>query len=137
MLGTFAIAQTNSTTYYYPAKASTTTPLSSLSRTPTTEEVKRATNWIIGNMEVSNELYYTIQAESNFIYFAYNPGGNSKGVAQFIPSTFKQYCRGDYNSTKDQLICMASMFKLGLQYHWDAWCNLYGHGEKHCKLRGF
>lgn len=137
ILGISAILfyRTTNTTTFQIGKASEITPLSSLSLTPTKEELKRASVYLETNMGLK-DFVNTITCESNFKYDAFNKLGNSFGVLQFIPSTFKQYCMGDYNSPHDQLLCGSVMFKSGLAYHWDCYC--LAHSEnKDCKRRGF
>ena len=71
--------------------------------------------------------YQTLQCESGFKYNAYNPHSKegSFGVAQFIPTTFMEYCKGSIGSTHDQLLCAAQMFKMGLMSQWDCYNLLY------------
>ena len=100
------------------------TPLSSLTATPTTAEVKLAVNFLIKYWHLNRtEFYGTINCESGFKYNAFAPNkyGGSYGVAQYIPGTFKSSCLGNYKSPKDQLICMAKMFQDGLQSNWDCY----------------
>lgn len=68
---------------------------------------------------------YTITHESSWIWYADN--GISKGIASFIPSTWKSYCSGDYNDMNphEQLRCFSKMWSMGLEYHWDAYCLHY------------
>lgn len=127
----------STTTYHYPVKAQVTpTPIESLSEKPTQEQVKQAINWVMSNNDLSKDFYNVAQCESGFTYYAYNPGGNSYGIFQYIPSTFKKYCNGDYKSPKAQILCAAQMFKSGLQANWDCFCQNHT-TNKDCKLRGF
>lgn len=50
----------------------------------------------------------------------------SYGIAQFTKPTFKEYCKGEYTNAKDQLTCMASVFKKKMMSRWDCWRSLYG-----------
>lgn len=98
------------------------TPLSSLSDTPSVGQIKSAISYIAVKYGIENsELMKTIACESSFNSKAKNPHSAASGVAQFMPSTFKMYCKGDYNSAKDQLTCMGIMFKNKQQSHWECW----------------
>lgn len=124
------------TIYFHEGKASEITPISSLSLTPTPEEVKSAVVFVEKNMGLK-DFTETINNESSFDYKAFAPNkyGGSKNVGQFILSTFKANCVGDYDSPHDQIICMAIMFKIGKQDQWDAWCLKHGKDNMNCKLR--
>ncbi len=128
-------------TYHYPKEAQETiTPLTSLTATPSPDNLKAATNWIMSNSDIGEEFYRTIQCESNFVYYAYNPLGNSFGVGQFIPQTWNLFnkTRGtnlNYKSSKDQLEMMAWAFENGLQSNWDCYCNLFGRENAQCIKR--
>lgn len=62
-----------------------------------------------------------IFCESGWHWNAYN--SKSKGIAQFTPNTWKDYCVGDYDAMnpQQQIRCMARMWKLGLQSRWDCY----------------
>jgi hypothetical protein len=98
------------------------TPLSSLSETPTKEEIKEATVYIADKYLIDkSQLLTTIQCESSFKYNAIGDNGLAIGVAQFHKPTFDRFCKGEYTSTKDQLKCMAEMWQKGYQRHWSCW----------------
>lgn len=102
-------------------------PLSSLSETPTINEIKQAIDYIAIEYGLNKEqLNKTIQCESGFQYDAKNNSSTASGVAQFLDSTFKHYCRGSKDSTKDQLICMAEMWNDNQQSQWECWNTIYG-----------
>lgn len=82
------------------------------------------------------ELVSTLECESGFRYNAFNKQGNSYGVSQFIPATFKANCKGDYKDAKDQITCAVKMFKEGKQDQWDCYCAIHV-GNKGCQKRGF
>ena len=99
-------------------------PIESLSETPTTEEVKQALVYLAYEYGLDQkELLDTVQCESGFSYDpeGYNDGGLAYGVAQFHLPTFNLYCKGDYYSAKDQLICMSEMWQNNLQHHWSCY----------------
>lgn len=114
------------------------TPFSSLTDTPSPQEVKQAVNYMMVKMDLPGYYYDTLFCESGFNYKAYNPNSRegSYGVAQFIPSTFYHNCTGNIKSTKSQILCSAKMFKEKKQGQWDCYC-LYHIGNKDCQARGF
>lgn len=93
------------------------------------------------------EIYNTIQGvnglrgESHFDLNAYAPNkyGGSYGPSQYLFSTFKEKCNGDYadyiNPLK-QLACQCKMQLNGEMYLWDSWC-LQNPGNLNCQKRGF
>ena len=83
-----------------------------------------------------DEIYSVAMAESGFHLNAYNEIGKSYGIFQYIPSTFKAYCKGDYLNPYHQITCATRMFSEGKKYHWDAFC-LQHKGNKNCQKRGF
>lgn len=96
-------------------------PIESLSEKPTTAQVKLAVVYLAENMGLNKISFYnTINCESQFSYQpkGWNDGGLAYGVAQFHKGTFNKYCKGNYHSAKDQLVCMGSMWKMGLQSQW-------------------
>ena len=100
-------------------------PLESLSETPTPDEIKLAVDYIAIEYGLNKEqLYKTIQCESSFRYDAKNKYSTASGVAQFLDSTWKRYCKRDKSSTKDQLTCMAEMWADGEQRQWECY-NMY------------
>lgn len=111
--------------------------LTSLSDTPTRNEVILAVVCARQEYGLNQDYDDTIKGESNFNYKAYNKIGKSIGVAQYIFSTFSSMCEGIIIIPKDQIICSAEMFSKGLKFHWDAWCLKYGNEDKNCKRRGF
>ena len=76
--------------------------------------------------EKEKELEATISCESNWQVSAYNKFGNSYGVAQFQPATFKENCEGTYENPFDQLSCAVQMFKRNMENRWDCWNNIFG-----------
>lgn len=84
-----------------------------------------------------NEFLKVVECESHFNPNADN--GISKGISQFILSTWKRYC-GEKDERFDaykSLECQAKMWQKGLKYHWDCFCLLYGKDNLQCKKRGF
>jgi len=84
-----------------------------------------------------NEFLKVVECESNFNPNADN--GVSRGISQFVLSTWKRYC-GEKDERFDaykSLECQAKMWQKGLKYHWDCWCLLYGKDNLKCKRRGF
>lgn len=65
------------------------------------------------------QMIETITCESSWNYLAFNKKGNSYGIAQYQPATFKENCKGDYKDAKAQISCMASMIKRGMLKRWD------------------
>ena len=133
-LGTLAFTNYYLSTqnFYFKVEApQSPTPLSTLGQSPTVPQIKLAVNFLINNWHLDRaEFYGTIKCESGFKYNAFAPNkyGGSYGIAQFIPQTFSRMCRGDYTSARDQLICAAKMFQMGLQKNWDCYNNLFGGG---------
>ena len=66
-----------------------------------------------------NLIYSVITCESNWNPIAKNPDSAAFGVAQFMPSTFKGYCGGDYNNPYDQIKCMVIAFTDNMQGQWE------------------
>lgn len=100
-------------------------PIELLSEKPSVRQIKEAIVFISDKYGLNEtELYQTLKCESGFRFDAVGDNGKAKNVAQFHLPTFKKYCSGDYNSAKDQLICMAQMWQKGLQRHWTCWRNL-------------
>lgn len=84
------------------------------------------------------KLEKTIMGESGF-QVAPKDNGISIGVAQFTAPTWFDYCRG-FGKYEDrnpiaQLNCMGYMWSIGLEYRWDAYCNLY-YDTKCIEIRG-
>ena len=84
------------------------------------------------DLKKAKEMEATITCESNWNSLAFNKGGNSYGVCQFQPATFRRYCMGDYKNPYDQVQCMAAMFLFGYEDQWDCWCMKYGKDVKSC-----
>ena len=106
----------------------TPNPIESLSKTPTTEEVKKAVVFIANNMGLNADQFYrTIQCESGFNYDPprWNDAGLAYGVAQFHADTFYGNCKGDYYSARDQIVCMATMWKEKIQWPWTCFTDLF------------
>ena len=116
----------NKITAYKVAAPHVLNPLESLTDTPDEASIKEAINFISDNMGLKRtEMYQTLVCESNLKYNAVGDSGLAYGVAQFHKGTFDSFCKGDYYSTKDQLICMANMWKENLQFHWSCWKNYF------------
>jgi len=105
------------------------TPLSSLSDTASTAEIKEAIVYVSQKYLVDeSQLMQTIKCESGFRHAGVF-GDKSEitgeflayGIAQFHKPTFDRYCAGSYYSAKDQLTCMAEMLKKGLGSNWTCW----------------
>lgn len=98
-------------------------PLSSLSENPSQNELKEAIVYVAQKYLLDeSELLKTLECESSFRH--YNVYGDSTlayGIAQFHKETFTRNCKGDYYSAKDQLVCMAQMWKRGMKNHWTCW----------------
>lgn len=98
------------------------TPLSSLSETPSVSSIIEAVTYVSQEYGLNkSELMQTLKCESGFRYNAKNPNSAAFGVAQFMPSTFKRYCKGSYTLARDQLICMGEFWEKGWQFHWSCW----------------
>lgn len=80
------------------------------------------------------QLYGTIKCESNFNPDAYNksdPQGGAKGIAQFLPPTFRRMSKEagltlDVWKAEDSIHLMAFGFSKGYQHEWTCFRNLYG-----------
>jgi len=76
------------------------------------------------------EIYKTIECESNFNFLAVGDFGKARGIAQFWESTFdaynEKYFNGEleYDLPEDQIRLMAKMFSEGEEYHWTCWKRL-------------
>lgn len=101
-------------------------PLDVLTNNSTKEQIKEAIKFASekygGNYY---QLYKTIECESSFDTKAIGDSGKAFGLGQYHKPTFERFCKGDYYSAKDQLICMSKMFKDGLTGHWTCWKNLF------------
>jgi hypothetical protein len=102
-------------------------PLSSLSDTPSIDEVKRATSYIAVKYGLSEaDLMRTLDCESGFRYDAKNKNSTASGVAQYIDSTWNDYCVKVYGftdkkSAKQQLQCMTIFWQNGEQHQWECY----------------
>ena len=67
------------------------------------------------------QLYNVIQCESSWNPNAKNPTSSAFGIAQFMPSTFNDYCGGDYKNPYDQIKCMVIAFTDNKQHWWECW----------------
>ena len=111
------------------------TPLSSLSETPTPEEVKLAVSYVT-QINGFPELYKTCFCESGFDYRAVGKAGEI-GILQYMPSTWKYwnserikeigYMTRPLNiySTKDQLEMLVWAWNKGYQSHWSCFNKYY------------
>jgi hypothetical protein len=103
-----------------------TTETMSLLKNPTKEEIKLALASISNKYGLNyTELYNVIECESGFDNTKIGDDGRSRGVAQFLQTTWQENCKGDYYSAYDQLICMAEMWNKKMQARWTCWRNLY------------
>lgn len=111
------------------------TPISSLSETPSKEELKQAINWAMSNNGLGEDFYRTIECESNFVYWAFGDYSNGKylayGIGQFHKDTWNLFnkirnTKLDYYSTKDQLDMMLWAWKNNRQNNWSCWNNIFG-----------
>lgn len=108
----------------------TQNPISTLSENPTVYEVKQAISYVAKKYLIDeSEFMQTIKCESEFNVKAVGDSGKAYGPAQFHKPTFNQYCKGDYYSAKDQLICMAEMWAKNPlnKFHWSCWKNYFTH----------
>lgn len=80
------------------------------------------------------EIYKTIEAESNFSATAHNlkdPHGGAKGIAQFLQPTYDHYSKGagvvqgDIWDVDNQIKTMVYMFRIGEAKQWTAWRRLF------------
>lgn len=74
---------------------------------------------------------YVIQNESGWIWDKVNTKtGVSKGLFQFIPSTWNENCNefGPYLALNpyDQIDCATKMWKKNQETQWETWCNKWG-----------
>ena len=128
-IGTLAIiSYETSTTYYYKSEApQIINPLESLDLEPTKSNIKMAVSFLSNQYGLNeSQLFKVIECESGYNPDAIGDGGYAVGILQFHKSTFKQYCKGSYYSTKDQLTCAAKMWKAGQQRHWTCYVKNFG-----------
>lgn len=125
MIATFAIGGIiyPSTTYSDLSKAiEKNSPLDVLSYNQSAEAIKGAVVYLANQYGINkDEMIVTIQCESNFNVTAVGDHGLAYGLSQFHKTTFDSYCKGNYHSAKDQLVCMAQMFSKRMQHHWTCW----------------
>jgi hypothetical protein len=97
-------------------------PIDVLSENPSPEAIKEAITYISKKYLLDeSQLLQVIKCESSFNHNQYGDSGKAFGLAQFHKPTFNQYCKGNYYSAKDQLICLAEMWQNGKQKHWSCW----------------
>ena len=97
-------------------------PLDVLDFNQSVEAIKGAVVYLAENMGLDkSQLLTTIQCESSFDNTKIGDHGLAVGIAQFHKETFDRNCKGDYHSSKDQLICMGQMWKKGMMRHWTCW----------------
>jgi hypothetical protein len=61
-----------------------------------------------------------IGCESGWDYKQHNPNSEAAGIAEFMPSTFKGYCGGDFTNPYDQIKCLVIAWSGGYDYWWNA-----------------
>lgn len=62
-----------------------------------------------------------ITCESGWNSNAKNPDSTASGIAQYLDSTFKLYCKGEKDNPYNQLECMAQMVSKGMITHWECY----------------
>ncbi len=85
------------------------------------DSLKEYSNYIAGQEGVSTELLQAIiKAESNWNPQAHNPEGSASGLAQYLDSTFRNYCITKYHFAESleqknnpfiQINCAVEMLK--------------------------
>lgn len=119
----FAGTATSSKTYTYQLTDSSTTTISLLPEIYSVEYLKGYVGEVSIKYGLSGQQYQDmmniVTCESNWNVLAFNDLGNSYGVAQYQPTTFKENCSGDYKDPVAQLNCMAQMIKRGMIERWD------------------
>jgi hypothetical protein len=83
----------------------------SLQSNLTKEEIKSALALISEKYGLDfSQLYNVIECESGFDNSKIGDDGRSRGVAQFLQTTWNENCNGSYFSAYDQLECLAKMW---------------------------
>lgn len=136
-MGLYAIAATTNTTqpikiigFSEEAKQTEETP----------QDVSEKNDWTIGEIKLAinrtaetyglneEELYRTIERESNFNPNAIGDDGLSVGIAQYTLPTWLENCSDTderLNPIKS-IDCMGIMFSKQMKHRWTAWRLLYG-----------
>lgn len=105
-------------------------PFELLSDNSPTEQVKQAVVYVAKKYLLDeSELAQVIKCESGFYHDQYGDGTKAYGLLQFHKPTFNQYCEGNYYSAKDQLTCVAKMWKDNPlnKLHWSCWKTYFTH----------
>ncbi len=102
------------------------TPLDVLSVDQSTEAIKGAIVYVSQQYGLKeNQVMKTIQCESNYQTVIWGDHTLAYGVAQFHKSTFDLYCKGNYYSARDQLVCLAQMWQRRMQTQWSCYTKLF------------
>jgi len=102
-------------------------PLDVLSVSLSESAIKGAISYVAINNGLDPEILLSVaQCESGFKVDAVGDSGKAYGLFQFHKPTFDGFCRGDYYSAKDQIVCAGEMFANHQESHWTCYKKLYG-----------